>query len=189
MNLRTVTLVALALASYSFALQTAEASHVDACTMEYAPVCGVNPSGEQQTYGNRCALGMNHATYIHTGECRQSSDTTMPPASCKIWFDGCNTCRKGPGNSWACTLKGCMDLKQQPYCKEYESGGSGTSVPPQPPPTAPSDELEPITAPGTLTTSSMAVKEDTSATEEVLSSIIAQLEQLVDRLLNLLRLR
>ncbi|MDH3203353.1 MAG: DUF4377 domain-containing protein [Nitrosopumilus sp.] len=37
-----------------------------ACTLEYAPVCGVN----EKTYGNMCLLNAEHVAVKHQGECR-----------------------------------------------------------------------------------------------------------------------
>lgn len=43
--------------------------------------------------------------------------------TCKIWFDGCNTCsRSTPGAPGMCTLMACMATEghvPQPYCKEH----------------------------------------------------------------------
>lgn len=34
---------------------------------------------------------------------------TTPPASCKVWFNGCNTCSRTSANSpWACTMMACI---------------------------------------------------------------------------------
>lgn len=43
----------------------------------------------------------------------------IPPDSCLIWFDGCNTCRKGSDGFWACTEMACSEI-QKPYCREYD---------------------------------------------------------------------
>lgn len=42
------------------------------------------------------------------------------PTSCKVYFDGCNTCTRSEiGAPMACTKMACLTAKQPPYCKEY----------------------------------------------------------------------
>src|SRR3989338_4787062 len=56
------------------------------CTKEYRPVCGAKPivcittpcNPIQQTYGNRCMMLSDGATYLHDGACRGDSGN-MPP--------------------------------------------------------------------------------------------------------------
>ncbi|WP_428323972.1 DUF4377 domain-containing protein [Nitrosopumilus sp.] len=43
---------------------------VVACTLEYAPVCGVN----EKTYGNMCALNADHVAIKSKGECKSTID-------------------------------------------------------------------------------------------------------------------
>ncbi|MCV0431117.1 MAG: DUF4377 domain-containing protein [Nitrosopumilus sp.] len=45
---------------------------VIACTLEYAPVCGVN----EKTYGNMCALNADHVAMKNKGECKVSENLT-----------------------------------------------------------------------------------------------------------------
>ncbi|KAF6245183.1 DUF4377 domain-containing protein [Nitrosopumilus sp. b2] len=45
---------------------------VVACTLEFAPVCGVN----DKTYGNMCALNADHVTMKSKGECKNMTDNT-----------------------------------------------------------------------------------------------------------------
>ncbi len=100
------------------------------CTQEYSPVCG-RPAGcapsrsgtstcEQlppRTYGNLCTLNAAGASYLSEGECPQAP--FVPPASCRAWYDGCNSCaRSGPNDPAACTLRAC--IWQAPgYCTDY----------------------------------------------------------------------
>src|SRR3989344_4618252 len=74
-----------------------------ACTMEYNPVCGLkqiycittpcNPI--QQTYGNRCTMQADGATYLHDGACRNDSGNRPPTISS---FSGPTTLAvNGPG--------------------------------------------------------------------------------------------
>lgn len=43
---------------------------------------------------------------------------SIPSDSCKIWFDGCNTCsREYPDGPMMCTMMACLTSKQIPYCK------------------------------------------------------------------------
>lgn len=112
-----------------------------ACTLEYRPVCGnvakhpccVGPSHPlytnactfmkvsctettQRTYGNLCQLTAEGATFLHDGEC--NAGVTEAPYSCKVWYDGCNTCsRSYPGGPLACTLMACFQ-NAGAYCKE-----------------------------------------------------------------------
>ncbi|WP_420545254.1 MBL fold metallo-hydrolase [Nitrosopumilus sp.] len=49
---------------------------VVACTLEYAPVCGVN----EKTYGNMCSLNADHVAMKHKGECTiQTSSSGVFP--------------------------------------------------------------------------------------------------------------
>lgn len=53
---------------------------------------------------------------------------TTPPAQCRVWDDGCNTCtRTSPGGLMACTLRYCF-APGKAYCREYFGGG--TNQPP-----------------------------------------------------------
>lgn len=48
------------------------------------------------------------------------TDEIGAPNSCKVYFDGCNTCtRSEVGAPMACTKMACLTAKQPPYCKEY----------------------------------------------------------------------
>lgn len=115
-----------------------------ACTMEYAPVCGLkqiqcfttpcNPI--LTTYGNTCMLNAAGATFQYTGACLDT--TPVPPPvppdpqndpTCKLWFDGCNTCsRSTPGGPAMCTMMACMTIGTvSPYCKEHFTNTTPTT--------------------------------------------------------------
>ena len=49
---------------------TEEQKSVEACTMEYAPVCGFAQNETSQTYGNACVACMSgEVDYYAEGEC------------------------------------------------------------------------------------------------------------------------
>lgn len=116
------------------------ADHVQVCTTEYAPVCGqppepacrsqppycMIPTPGPRTYGNRCELEAAHAALLYSGACDGRATLTAPPnpktppQSCRLWFDGCNTCSKGPGGEWMCTLMACIEERES-YCREWDS--------------------------------------------------------------------
>lgn len=113
-----------------------------ACTMEYAPVCGAkqvtciktpcNPV--PTTYGNRCAMNADGATYLYSGQCKDTTTNPENDPQCKVWYDGCNTCsRSNPGGPAMCTLMACMttgDITPVPYCKSYFDETSIGNKPP-----------------------------------------------------------
>lgn len=46
------------------------------------------------------------------------------PYSCRVWYDGCNTCaRQYPGGPLVCTKLACF-AQGQSYCKDYFSRGN-----------------------------------------------------------------
>ncbi len=56
------------------------------------------------------------------------SVTNAIPDSCKVWYDGCNTCsRSYRGGSLACTKMACFAAGQS-YCREYFSGSTTNTV-------------------------------------------------------------
>lgn len=108
-----------------------------ACTKEYNPVCGLkqvvcvtapcNPI--QQTYGNRCVMEADGATFVHAGECRGVWDDPAQNPQCKSWYDGCNTCgRETPTSPAMCTLRACFQ-QEKAYCTGYFDS-STTNKPP-----------------------------------------------------------
>lgn len=105
------------------------------CTLQYQPVCGMK-DGAYRTFGNSCALGAEKATFVHEGECSQGgyapSPAYVPPATCTAWFDGCNSCSKGPDGMSACTERACAGKPAAGYCTAY----AGSPAVPQPLPDA-----------------------------------------------------
>jgi hypothetical protein len=115
------------------------------CTEEYAPVCGQPnfscPAGSfctqqmpaPKTYSNKCKMNAEGAKYLYEGKCKSDivSDG-QAPSSCKVWYDGCNTCsRQYEGGPMACTLMACLNTTNNlgfanngAYCKEYFSSNS-----------------------------------------------------------------
>lgn len=106
-----------------------------ACTKEYRPMCG-QIGGMQKTYGNKCVMVNAGATLVKEGACEEITTNNTAPDSCKIWYDGCNTCsRSYVGGPLACTLMACVQGGTQeqiwanrPQCREYFSGVSTVPV-------------------------------------------------------------
>ena len=100
------------------------------CTTEYNPVCGSKPivcittpcNPVKQTYGNRCAMNADGATFLYEGICRVDTGDPANDPQCRSWYDGCNTCsREYPGGGPAmCTLRACpFDTLPHPRCTAY----------------------------------------------------------------------
>ncbi|GEM_PF-1912705 len=101
------------------------------CTLEYAPVCGRVGSVEK-TYGNLCQLRGVNATLLHEGECGGKVITPTPvtgaPATCKAWYDGCNTCtRSSIGAPLVCTQRACV-WKGKSKCEEYFPASTAPTI-------------------------------------------------------------
>jgi len=56
-----------------------EAAADDACPRNYAPICGLDKSGNEKTYSNMCQLKDQHGDAIYKGTCR---NTPASQASC-----------------------------------------------------------------------------------------------------------
>jgi hypothetical protein len=105
-----------------------------ACTREYKPVCG-QLNSVQKTYSNRCEMNRAGASLVKDVACEQVV-SNEPPASCKVWYDGCNTCsRSYVGGPMACTLMACIQggtesqiWANRPQCREYFGGVSTAPV-------------------------------------------------------------
>lgn len=85
------------------------------------PVCpnGVQPVQSKDYRG--CVTGYT---------CPNTTGDYVPPASCRTWNDGCNTCsRTTPGAPGACTLMYCA-VKQTGYCSSYFDGTTGYGTTP-----------------------------------------------------------
>jgi hypothetical protein len=82
--------------------------------------------GEIKTYGNKCEMNRDGAQYLYDGECNNQTDEA--PASCKVWYDGCNTCsRQSVGGPLMCTMMACF-RNAGSYCKEYFNQSSQAPV-------------------------------------------------------------
>lgn len=120
MNNLAIIVAAVAIASVPL---LSEARTPVMCTMEYAPVCGTDVKGVYRTYGNSCTLGAEGGTFKHQGECTEaelSGKGYVPPEHCTAWFDGCNSCGRGPNGESYCTLKACVGDPAPGYCTSYE---------------------------------------------------------------------
>ena len=108
------------------------------CTKEYRPVCGSKPivcittpcNPVKQTYGNRCEMNADGATFLYEGQCRSTTGDPANDPQCRSWYDGCNSCfRSAPGGVGTCTLRACIlgfpeGQDPKPYCKGYFSDSS-----------------------------------------------------------------
>lgn len=97
------------------------------CTKEYKPVCGAKPivcittpcNPIPTTYGNRCMMNSDGASFLYEGSCRATTPNPADDAQCKSWYDGCNSCsRSSAGGAAACTLKYCA-IPEKAYCTGY----------------------------------------------------------------------
>lgn len=103
------------------------------CPMHYAPVCGLKDE-MFKTYGNRCLLDADKASFAGNGECNESSledlrpapEPYTPPANCVAWNDGCNTCARQPNGLAACTLMACTGEPRAGFCTRYAGEGEDT---------------------------------------------------------------
>ncbi len=146
----------------------------DVCTTDYSPVCGAHPVQcikapcypVYQTYSNACMMERESASFIHSGTCTSEENGPVlpveaytPPKNCTAWFDGCNSCSRGPKGTAMCTLRACQIGSEKPgYCTAYEEpapvvtppkGGTGV-VHPTPPVTEATTTTESTPPPGFL---------------------------------------
>ena len=77
---------------------------VKACTKEYAPVCGKTPAktcmgpgcaSVEKTFGNKCMLEAERATFLYEGECEKIEENNEIPknTNTKIYKGNIKTCQ------------------------------------------------------------------------------------------------
>ena len=110
-----------------------------ACTKEYGPVCGsksvvcikapCNPV--QQTYGNRCQMSADGATFLYEGACRPDSANPEKDPQCKTWVTGTSIYeREYPGGPARLAGWGESYGTLPPArCTAYFDGDSGNKPP------------------------------------------------------------
>jgi hypothetical protein len=88
---------------------------ITACTMEYNPICGSKSvqcikapcPAIQQTYGNICAMHVDKASFVSTGECK----TDTPPI---VWNDKDeHGCIGSAGYTWSQSKGECVRVWEQ----------------------------------------------------------------------------
>ena len=82
------------------------AAQAQACTREYAPVCGQIAGQMPQTFANRCTLDNAKARPIAQGECPH---TATPPTQPMLGSDSdAKGCKASAGYSWHAELASCI---------------------------------------------------------------------------------
>lgn len=82
------------------------AAHAQACTREYAPVCG-QMAGQTapQTFANRCLLNAAQARLLSTGPCPSTAADTRPMTGNDADAHGC---KASTGHIWNPELARCV---------------------------------------------------------------------------------
>ena len=96
----------LSSALVALGLWSIPAAQAQACTREYAPVCGQVAGQMPQTFANRCTLDNAKARPIAQGECPH---TATPPTQTMPGSDSdAKGCKASAGYSWHAELASCI---------------------------------------------------------------------------------
>jgi hypothetical protein len=96
----------LSSALVAMGLWSIPAAQAQACTREYAPVCGQIAGQMPQTFANRCTLDNAKARPIAQGECPHSA---TPPTQPVLGGDSdAHGCKATAGYSWNAELANCI---------------------------------------------------------------------------------
>ena len=96
----------LSSALVALGLWSIPAAQAQACTREYAPVCGQVAGQMPQTFANRCTLDNAKARPIAQGECPH---TATPPTQPMLGSDSdAKGCKASAGYSWHAELASCI---------------------------------------------------------------------------------
>ena len=96
----------LSSALVALGLWSIPAAQAQACTREYAPVCGQVAGQMPQTFANRCTLDNAKARPIAQGECPH---TATPPTQPMPRSDSdAKGCKASAGYSWHAELASCI---------------------------------------------------------------------------------
>ncbi len=96
----------LSSALVALGLWSIPAAQAQACTREYAPVCGQVAGQMPQTFANRCTLDNAKARPIAQGECPH---TATPPTQPMPGSDSdAKGCKASAGYSWHAELASCI---------------------------------------------------------------------------------
>lgn len=96
----------LSSALVALGLWSIPAAQAQACTREYAPVCGQVAGQMPQTFANRCTLDNAKARPIAQGECPH---TAKPPTHPMPGSDSdAKGCKASAGYSWHAELASCI---------------------------------------------------------------------------------
>lgn len=106
MNKSTPLRLVLSSALIALGLWSIPAAQAQACTREYAPVCGQIAGQMPQTFPNRCTLDNAKARPIAQGECPH---TAAPATSPMLGSDSdAKGCKASAGYTWNAELASCI---------------------------------------------------------------------------------